>query len=87
MKVKGPVKQWDLLTYKLGAKIETGVVLQCFDGGDVRVDTDGVIERSRFISVERGKGRDVIYAGKEYKEYESYRVWLRDHYDLPVKEV
>jgi hypothetical protein len=29
----------------------------------------------------------VIYASKEYREYESYRIWLRDHYGLPVKEV
>jgi hypothetical protein len=81
------VKQWDLLTYWLGGKIETGVVLQLLDGGDVRVDTDGVIEKSRFISVEYGKGKVAIYSSREYKEYESYRIWLRDNYRLPAKEV
>jgi hypothetical protein len=80
------VKQWDVLTYKLGRKTETGVVLQCFDDGDVRVDTDGVVEKNRFVSVEHGKGKAVIYSSKEYKESKRYRIWLWRYYGLPIKE-
>jgi hypothetical protein len=29
----------------------------------------------------------VIYSSKEYKGCKSYRIWLRDHYGLPIKEV
>jgi hypothetical protein len=81
------VRQWDLIVYRLGRKVETGVVLQCLDRGDVRVDTDGVIEKKRIVAVEQGKGKDTIYSSRVYKEHESYRVWLRDNYGLPIKEV
>jgi hypothetical protein len=80
------VKQWDVLTYNLGRKTETGVVLQCLDCGDVRVDTDGVIEKSRFVSVEHGKGKKVIYSSWEYKEHKRYRIWLWRYFGLPIKE-
>jgi hypothetical protein len=81
------VEQWDVVAYRLGGKICLGVVLQVLDSRCVRVDTDGVIEKSRIVSLEHGKGRDAIYSGREYKEHESYRLWLRDNYGLPIKEV
>jgi hypothetical protein len=81
------VRQWDVVAYRLGSKVRIGVVLQCLDRGDVRVDTDGVVEKKRIVTVEQGKGKDTIYSSKVYKEHESYRVWLRDNYGLPIKEV
>jgi hypothetical protein len=81
------VRQWDVVAYRLGSKVRIGVVLQCLDRGDVRVDTDGVVEKKRIVTVEQGKGKDTIYSSKAYEEHESYRVWLRDNYGLPVKEV
>jgi hypothetical protein len=81
------VRQWDFVAYRIGGKIAAGTVLQCLDRGDVRVDTDGVIEKKRIVAVEQGKGKDTIYSSRAYKEHESYRVWLRDNYGLPVREV
>jgi hypothetical protein len=81
------VRQWDFVAYRIGGKIAFGTVLQCLDRGDVRVDTDGVIEKKCIVAVERGKGKDAIYCSREYKEYETYRAWLRDNYELPIKEV
>jgi hypothetical protein len=81
------VRQWDAVSYRTGRTISVGVVLECYDRGDVRVDTDGVIAKSRIVAVEHGKGKDAIYRSKGYKESESYRIHLRDTYGLPVKEV
>jgi lysozyme family protein len=81
------VRQWDFVAYKIGGKIAVGTVLQCLDRGAVRVDTDGVIGKKCIVAVEHGKGKDVIYRSKAYTENESYRVWLRDNYGLPIKEV
>jgi hypothetical protein len=80
-------KQWDLIAYKLGGKVSYGTVLQGLERGRTRTDTDGVIENRDIVAVEPGKGKAVIYAGKEYKEHESHRIWLWDHYGLPIKEV
>jgi hypothetical protein len=80
------VRKWDLLTYKLGDAIEIGTVLQCFDNGDVRVDTDGVVEKERFLMVQRRKGKKAIYESEVYKSNEIYRLWLARYYGLPIKE-
>jgi hypothetical protein len=62
------VRQWDLVAYMTGGKRAVGTVLQCFERGSVRVDTDGVIEKKCIVAVERGKGKDAIYCSREYKE-------------------
>jgi hypothetical protein len=87
VKTKPGPKKWDLIAYKLGDKISYGTVLRCLGRGSIRTDTDGAIESRDIVAIEPGKGKAVIYASKEYKEYESYRIWLRDNYGLRIKEV
>jgi hypothetical protein len=81
------VKQWDLIAYNQGDKISYGTVLQRLERGSIRVDTDGVIESRDIIAISPGKGKDAIYSSREYREDECYRIWLRDHYGLPIMEV
>jgi hypothetical protein len=80
-------RKWDMGRYTAGDEEGIGVVLEVFENGDVRTDTDGMRCASEIISIEPVDGKHVIYSSREYRESLSYRKWLWEHYGLPIKEV